>query len=59
MFDPETMKQRGTVSIPEAMHLDGIAVDGAANRVWITDEVLNAVFVLQGACANGTGLCIK
>jgi len=59
MFDPETMKQRGTVTIPGAQHLDGIAVDAAATRVWITDEVLNAVFVLQGACANGTGNCIN
>lgn len=57
MFDPETMKHRGTVTVPGAQHLDGIAVDAAATRVWITDEALQAVFVLQGACANGTGNC--
>ena len=59
IYDPATMNLKATITIPEAQHLDGIAVDGAANRVWITDEVLQAVFVLKGACANGTGQCVK
>jgi hypothetical protein len=50
---------KATITIPGAVHLDAIAVDGAANRVWITDEDLNAVFMLHGACANGTGTCTK
>lgn len=57
IFDPATMAQRATVTVPTAKHLDVIGVDGAANRVWITDEEIQAVFVLQGACANGTGGC--
>ena len=57
VFDPVTMEQKATITIPEARHLDGIAVDGAANRVWLTDEDLQLIFVLQGACADGTGEC--
>ncbi len=57
IFDPATMILKATITIPGARHLDGIATDAAANRVWITDEELQAVFVLQGACANGTGTC--
>ncbi len=59
IFDPATMVQKGTVTIPGAQHLDGIAIDNLANRVWLTDEELQAVFVLQGACANGTGACTQ
>jgi DNA-binding beta-propeller fold protein YncE len=58
LFNAATMKLKATITIPGAQHLDGIAVDAAANRVWLTDEVVQAVFVLQGACANGTGACI-
>ena len=57
VFDPATMEQKATITIPEARHLDGIAVDGAANRVWLTDEDLQLIFILQGACADGTGEC--
>lgn len=59
IFNPETMELKATITIPDAQHLDGIAVDSAANRVWLTDEQLQAVFVLHGACANGTGACVK
>ncbi|MBZ5537189.1 MAG: hypothetical protein LAO31_14640 [Acidobacteriia bacterium] len=59
IFDPATMELKATITIPGAQHLDAIGVDSAANRVWITDEVLHAVFVLHGACAKGTGVCIK
>jgi DNA-binding beta-propeller fold protein YncE len=58
IFNPATMTQKATITIPGAQHIDGIAVDAAANRVWLTDEDVQAVFVLQGACANGTGACI-
>jgi DNA-binding beta-propeller fold protein YncE len=58
LFNAVTMKLKATITIPGAQHLDGIAVDAAANRVWVTDEDLQAVFVLQGACANGAGACI-
>ncbi len=57
IYDPVTMQLRATVPIPEARHLDAIGVDGAAKRVWITDEELQAVFVLQGSCATGTATC--
>jgi len=57
IYNPTTMKLTATITIPGAVHLDAIGVDGAANRVWITDEDLHAVFVLQGACANGTRAC--
>lgn len=57
VFDPATMQQTATITIPEARHLDGIAVDGVANRVWLTDEDLQLIFVLQGSCADGTGPC--
>ena len=59
IFNPKTMERKATITIPEAKHLDAIGIDGVANRVWITDEELQAVFVLQGACANGTGVCAK
>ena len=57
VINPATMTQKSTIVVPGAQHLDGIAVDSAANRVWLTDENLQAVFVLQGACTNGTGVC--
>lgn len=57
VLDPATMAQTATITIPEARHFDGIAVDGEANRVWLTDEDLQLVFVLEGECADGTGEC--
>lgn len=57
VYDPTTMKQKGTITIPDARHLDGIAVDGVARRVWLTDEELQLIFVLQGDCAFGSGEC--
>ena len=59
VMKPDTMTIKGVVTIPGAVHLDGIAVDTSANRVWLTDESLQAFFVLQGACANGVGVCVK
>jgi len=57
VLDPLTMKLRGTITVPNAVHLDAIGVDGAANRVWITDEVQMAVFVLPGVCKDDTSVC--
>ncbi len=57
IFNPETMNLKATVTIPDARHLDGITTDPSSNRVWLTDEEVQAIFVLQGACANGTGVC--
>ncbi len=57
IFNPAAMTQKTPIAVPGARHLDGIAVDAAANRVWLTDEEVQAIFVLQGACANGTGTC--
>lgn len=58
ILDPVTMQLRATIKVPNAVHLDAIGVDGTANFVWITDEELMRVFVLRGACADGTGACI-
>jgi DNA-binding beta-propeller fold protein YncE len=59
ILDPKTLALRATITIPGAVHLDAIGVDSSAGRIWITDEVLMGVFVLQGACADGTGVCAK
>lgn len=58
ILDPIGLQPRATITVPTARHLDAIGVDGGANLVWITDEELMQVFVLKGACANGTGACI-
>ncbi|HEU5415067.1 MAG TPA: hypothetical protein VFW31_14970 [Candidatus Angelobacter sp.] len=57
ILDSKTLTPEATIKIPSAVHMDAIAIDGAAHRVWITDEALMTVFVLQGACANGSGVC--
>jgi hypothetical protein len=57
ILDSKTLAPEGTITIPSAVHMDAIGIDGAAHRVWITDEALMTVFVLQGACADGTGVC--
>ncbi len=59
VLDPQTLALKTTITVPNAVHLDAIGVDVFANRVWITDEVLSVVFVLQGPCANGTGPCVQ
>lgn len=59
ILDPETLMPKATITIPSAVHMDAVGIDGAAHRVWITDEALMTVFVLQGACADGTDVCDK
>ncbi len=53
ILDPITMQLKQEIIIPEAKHLDAIGVDSGTNRVWLTDEDLMAVFVVQGACPAG------
>lgn len=48
---------RAVITVPGAIHLDAIGVDPAANRIWLTDEDQQAIFLLSGPCANGTGRC--
>lgn len=59
ILNPLDLSLKATITIPGAVHLDAIGVDAGANRVWITDEDLMAVFVLQGACASGIGICAR
>ncbi|MGE5141193.1 MAG: BACON domain-containing protein [Rudaea sp.] len=44
-----------TLTLPKAAHLDAITTDPALNQVYITDEELASLWILKGACANGTG----
>jgi len=44
-----------TLTLPEAAELDAITTDPALNQVYITDENLASLWILKGACANGTG----
>ena len=44
-----------TLTLPEAAELDAITTDPALNQVYITDESLASLWILKGACANGTG----
>jgi hypothetical protein len=57
ILDPKTLSPEATIKIPSAVHMDAIGIDGAAHRVWITDEALMTVFVLQGTCADGSDVC--
>ena len=44
-----------TLTLPEAAELDAITTDPTLNQVYITDENLASLWILKGACANGTG----
>lgn len=57
ILDPKTLALKATITIPSAVHLDAVAADSFAKRLWITDEDLMTVYVLQGACVDGTGPC--
>jgi hypothetical protein len=43
------------LTLPQAAELDAISTDPALNQVYITDENLASLWILKGACANGTG----
>jgi hypothetical protein len=57
LLNASDLAVRAVITVPGAIHLDGIGVDPAANRIWLTDEDQQAVFLLTGPCANGTGRC--
>jgi hypothetical protein len=43
------------ITVPGAIELDAITTDPSLNQVYITDEFLASLWILKGACANGTG----
>ena len=49
------MTIKATLTIPGAVELDAPTTDPALNQVYITDEGLGSLWILKGACANGTG----
>ena len=55
LIDPNMMTIEATLTIPGAVELDAPTTDPAGNRVYITDEGLGSLWILKGACANGTG----
>lgn len=58
VVDPATMTLTSTLTVSGAIHLDAITADPSVNRVYVTDEDLNALFMIQGSCAKGqTGAC--
>jgi len=60
LIDPRYMTIKATLTIPKAVELDAITTDPGGNRVYITDESLAALWILKGACANGTGkACVQ
>lgn len=54
IIDPSLMTIKSTIRIPGAVELDAITTDPSLNSVYITDEDLSALWILKGACANGT-----
>jgi len=58
LIDPATMTIKATINIPNAGELDAIATDPGLNQVYITDEEKAVMWILKGACANGTGQCV-
>jgi DNA-binding beta-propeller fold protein YncE len=55
LIDPRYMTIKATLTLPVAAELDAITTDRALNQVYITDESLASLWILKGACANGTG----
>ncbi|WP_243370371.1 hypothetical protein [Geotalea sp. SG265] len=51
----DSLEVQSVVTVPGAVHLDAIGVDPAANRVWLTDEGQQSVFMLQRSYVNWTG----
>jgi len=51
----KTTRKLTTLTLPEAAELDAITTDPALNQVYITDEGLSSLWILKGACANGSG----
>jgi DNA-binding beta-propeller fold protein YncE len=55
LIDPVKMLIKATITLPNAVELDAITTDRDLNQVYITDESLSSLWILKGACANGTG----
>jgi DNA-binding beta-propeller fold protein YncE len=55
LIDPRYMTIKATLTLPKAAELDAITTDPSLNQVYITDEGLASLWILKGACANGTG----
>ncbi len=55
LINPNTMTIKSTLTVPGAVHLDAITTDPGLNSAYITDEEKAMLFILKGACANGTG----
>jgi hypothetical protein len=55
LIDPISMKLSQIIKIEGAVELDAITTDPARDSVFITDEDLAALWILQGECANGVG----
>lgn len=55
LITPATLTIKATLVLPKAGELDGITTDPGLNQVYITDEALGSLWILKGACANGTG----
>jgi hypothetical protein len=54
------MAIKATLTVLGAAELDAITTDWTLNQVYITDESLASLWILKGACANGTGnLCVQ
>ena len=51
----KTTRTLTTLTLPAAAELDAITTDPGLNQVYITDENLASLWILKGACANGTG----
>jgi len=53
LIDPTTMTLSQTITVQGSVELDAITTDPARDSVFITDEDLSALWILQGQCADG------
>ena len=53
LIDPTTMTLSQTITVEGAVELDAITTDPAKDSVFVTDEDLVALWILQGKCADG------
>ena len=59
LINPLTMTISQVITVEGAGELDAIAADPARNSVFITDEELSALWILQGQCADGVRSACK
>jgi YVTN family beta-propeller protein len=55
LIDPKTMTIKSTLTVPGVSEFDAITTDPSLNMLFITDEGQPSLWILKGACANGTG----